>query len=153
MSYPNISSHLYIDGEVNFGPEQFEFSEGRTITCKTINAIDDGVSDGTQTSQLIIDVLQGTSVPVVIHPGSIPITIMDNDGEYTHTVCKLKQTPQAQLFNLDRDRFNLVCSTQHTVSFPTVSCIYSLKLSQIILISLLGATKVFMSKFEGCWTR
>ena len=81
MSYPNISSHLPIDSEVNFGREQFEFSSGRTITCKTINAIDDGVSDGTQTSQLIIDVLQGTSVPVVVHPDSIPITIMDIDGE------------------------------------------------------------------------
>ena len=93
LRYPNISSHLPIDGEVNFGREQFEFSDGRTITCKTINAIADGVSDGTQTSQLIVDVLQGTSVPVVIHPDSIPITIMDNDNdsEYTHTVCKLSK--------------------------------------------------------------
>ena len=81
MSYSIISSHLPIASEVRFGREQFEFSDSRMITCKTIYATDDGVSDGTQTSLLIADILQGTSVPVVLHPNSIPITIIDNDGE------------------------------------------------------------------------
>ena len=83
--------HASIDREVGFGQELFAFEDGRTITCKTIYAMDDRVSDGTQTSRLIIDAEQGTTVPFEILPQSIPITIIDNDGEYTNTVFKLKQ--------------------------------------------------------------
>ena len=70
-----------IDGEVEYGQELFEFQDGRTITCKTIYATDDRVSDGTQTSRLIIDAQRLTTVPFEIFPQSIPITIIDNDGE------------------------------------------------------------------------
>lgn len=76
-----MHNHLYIESEVQFGEEQFEIAEGLMMTCKSISAIDDDVSDGTQTSRLIADTLQGTTVPVVICPRFIPITIIDNDGK------------------------------------------------------------------------
>ena len=85
MIYSIISLHPSVGSEVEFGTGLFVFDEGRTVTCKTITAIDDNVSDGTRTSRLIIGIESGTSVPVEIHPDSIPITIRDNDGEYTHT--------------------------------------------------------------------
>jgi hypothetical protein len=82
-NYFLICTHAPTDSEVGFGPEQFAFENGRRTTCKTIKATDDRVSDGTQTSRLVIGVEAGTSVPVEIRPVSIPITIIDNDGEYS----------------------------------------------------------------------
>ena len=90
---------IIIDDEVGYGQELFEFQGGRIITCKTIYAMDDRVSDGTQISRLIIDAQQGTTVPIVILPQSIPITIIDNDGEYIQmlSACKLKQHLQTKI--------------------------------------------------------
>ena len=68
------------DSEVEFGQEEFQIADGRMITCKSIGAVDDDVSDGTQTSRLIT-ATRGTDIPVEVHPESIPITIIDNDSE------------------------------------------------------------------------
>ena len=68
------------DSEVEFGQEQFLIADGRMITCKSISAVDDDISDGTQTFRLITATL-GTDIPVEAHPKFIPITIIDNDSE------------------------------------------------------------------------
>ena len=90
-----VYTRASIDGEVGYGQELFAFQNGRRRTCKTIYATDDRVSDGTQISRLLIDAEQGTTVPFVIHPQSIPIIIIDNDGEDANAVCmQVKATPQ-----------------------------------------------------------
>ena len=90
-------THSLKDGEVEYGQESFEFQDGRRITCKTIYATDDRVSDGTQTSQLLIDTQRGiNSVPIDIFPQSIPITIIDDDGEYIVATQTLSALPNPQ---------------------------------------------------------
>ena len=80
-----INFFNYLDGEVLYGREPFEFDGVNMITCRTIRARVDDISDGTQSSRLVIGVTPQTSVPVEFRPRSIPIIIKDNDGEHSYS--------------------------------------------------------------------
>ena len=45
-----------------------------------ISASDNDVSDGTRSAQLCLTKVQGSNVPVEFYPGSIPVQVIDNDG-------------------------------------------------------------------------
>ena len=67
---------------MEYGDERLEFDNTQMTSCKTITARDDCLSDGIHTSMLTIGMAVWSSVPVVMSPGRIPITIFDNDGKY-----------------------------------------------------------------------
>ena len=73
---------LPLENEIQFGQELFEFAGSNMITCKSITALDDDISEGTQSLQLVIDTVTGTTVPVEFYPRTIPISVTDNDGTY-----------------------------------------------------------------------
>ena len=59
-------------------------------TCRTVRAFDDTISDGTKTFRIEVrsDDPVDNTVPVVFDPVSIPVRVVDNDGEsvqHTHT--------------------------------------------------------------------
>ena len=73
-----------VDGEVQYGNERLELDSTHYMSCKTIAARDDYISDGTHTSMLTIGRTNWSSVPVMMSHGRIPITVLDVDGKYWH---------------------------------------------------------------------
>ena len=71
----------HIDGEVLYGNERLEFDSAHLTSCKTITGVDDHISDGTHTSMLTIGMADWSSVPVIMSPGRIPISVLDVDGK------------------------------------------------------------------------
>ena len=51
------------------------------MRCTTISTIDNNVSDGTRSSQIVISEGSGSTVPIEVYPSRIPLTILDNDGK------------------------------------------------------------------------
>ena len=79
-------SQYCVDGEVEYGNERLEFDSAHMTSCKTVTARNDNISDGTHTSMLTIGMPDWSSVPVIMSPGRIPITVLDTDGITTLTV-------------------------------------------------------------------
>lgn len=50
------------------------------VQFTTISAPDNNVSDGTRSVQLVISEVLGSNVPVIFYPGSIPVQVIDDDG-------------------------------------------------------------------------
>ena len=70
--------YFFTENEVVLGTESLAF-ERVTKRCTTISAVDDNVSEGTHSSQLIVEA-SGSTVPTEVYPNSIPVVIIDNDG-------------------------------------------------------------------------
>ena len=75
-----ITINKYVDSEVTYGNERLEFDSAHMTSCKTVAARNDHTSDGTHTSMLTISMPDWSSVPVIMSPRRIPITVLDTDG-------------------------------------------------------------------------
>ena len=67
---------------MQYGNERLEFDSTHFTSCKTITAQDDHISDGTHSSMLTIGRTNWSSVPIMMSPGRVPITVLDVDGKY-----------------------------------------------------------------------
>ena len=55
----------------------------QTLTnCTTISIMDNGISEGTRSTHIVISEGSGSTVPIELFPGRIPLTILDDDGKY-----------------------------------------------------------------------
>ena len=82
-----IVTCLILGTEIEFGTEPLLIGTNNQRVCRTVTALDDDISDGTRTFKIEIrsDDPADIIVPVNFSPDSIPIQVIDNDGECTHT--------------------------------------------------------------------
>ena len=66
--------------DVELGANQVVFQR-ILMRCTTISTIDNSISDGTRSSQIVISEGSGSTVPIEVYPSRIPLTILDNDGK------------------------------------------------------------------------
>jgi hypothetical protein len=52
------------------------------MRCATISTVDNGISEGTRTANIVISGNMDSNVPIELFPSRIPLTILDNDGKY-----------------------------------------------------------------------
>ena len=49
--------------------------------CATISVVDNNITEGNRSYQLILEKSGRSTVPVLLHPNTIPIIVIDNDGQ------------------------------------------------------------------------
>ena len=66
---------------MELGRRQLMFKQ-TLINCTTISTLDNGISEGTRSTHIVISEGSGSTVPIELFPSRIPLTILDNDGKY-----------------------------------------------------------------------
>ena len=68
---------------MELGTSQLIFDFDRIfVSCTTISTMDNGVSEGTRSTHIVISDGIGSTVPIELFPSRIPLTILDDDGKY-----------------------------------------------------------------------
>ena len=66
---------------MELGSRQLMFKQTLT-NCTTISTMDNGISEGTRSTYIVISDGIGSTVPIELFPSRIPLTILDDDGMY-----------------------------------------------------------------------
>ena len=56
--------------------------------CTTISTMDNGISEGTRSTHIVISEFEGSdsTVPIELFPSRIPLTILDDDSKYQKNI-------------------------------------------------------------------